>query len=123
MQSPRRREYPRRLNVNGGRREALRSAINAVLTLMLRCATALHIMPLRLAARILEQLMSNFENLLVSGSTERPDCRCGTEMRLIQVRPQGQADVRVFRCDSCGHELQLAVWKEADLPPLEPGAI
>ena len=67
--------------------------------------------------------MSSFENLLVPGSTERPDCRCGTEMRLFQARPQGEAEIRVFKFDSCGHELQLIVWKEAVLARQEPGTI
>lgn len=67
--------------------------------------------------------MSNFENLLVPGSTERPDCRCGTEMRLVKAKPQGDAEIRIFKCDSCGHELQLMVWKESDLPQQEPRTI
>ena len=55
--------------------------------------------------------MPTFENLLVAGSTELPDCRCGAEMRLFEAKPQGDAEVRIFRCDVCRHELQLTVWK------------
>jgi hypothetical protein len=67
--------------------------------------------------------MSNFENLLVPGSTELPDCRCGTEMRLVQAKPLGEAEIRVFKCDKCGHELQLTVWKAMERRAPAPGSI
>lgn len=67
--------------------------------------------------------MSNFENLLVPGSTDLPDCRCGTEMHFVQAKPQGDAEIRIFKCDSCGHELQLTVWTEPQPRILEPGSI
>jgi hypothetical protein len=55
--------------------------------------------------------MSVFENLLMPGSTELPECRCGAEMYLFREKPGEDTDIRVFRCDSCCHEFQLMVWK------------
>jgi hypothetical protein len=54
--------------------------------------------------------MSAFENLLVPGSTELPDCRCGAEMRLVRNKPSGDTEIHIFKCDSCHQELQLMVW-------------
>ena len=54
--------------------------------------------------------MSSFEDLLLPGSIEFPDCRCGTVMRLFAAKPRGNAEIRVFKCESCRHELQLMVW-------------
>ncbi|HEY2827622.1 MAG TPA: hypothetical protein VGJ04_08490 [Pirellulales bacterium] len=55
--------------------------------------------------------MRTFENLLVPGSTELPECMCGTEMQLDKTKPRGDAEVRIFRCASCRHEFQLMVWR------------
>jgi hypothetical protein len=54
--------------------------------------------------------MSAFENLLVPGSTELPDCRCGAEMRRVRNKPSGDTEIHIFKCDSCQQELQLMVW-------------
>ncbi len=67
--------------------------------------------------------MSNFENLPIFGSTELPDCRCGSAMRLSAAKSMGEAEVHCFNCDSCGHELQVAVWRDAIFEPLEKGSI
>jgi hypothetical protein len=55
--------------------------------------------------------MTAFENLLAPGSTDLPDCRCGAEMRLFRVKPCGDTEIRIFRCDTCHHEFQLMVWR------------
>jgi hypothetical protein len=57
--------------------------------------------------------MSGFERLLEPGCTERPACRCGKEMEIARVEqlPDGSdADVRVYRCAACQHEMRLTVW-------------
>jgi hypothetical protein len=61
--------------------------------------------------------MSSLENLLLPGSTDLPDCRCGAEMSLFGAKPAGDAgdtEVRIFRCDACDHELRLMVWRTAE---------
>jgi hypothetical protein len=58
--------------------------------------------------------MSSFENLLVPGSTELPDCRCGAAMRLFEAKPRGDTEIRIFRCEICHHELQLMVLKTVE---------
>ena len=53
--------------------------------------------------------MSGFERLLEPGCTERPACRCGKEMEIARVEqlPDGSdADVRVYRCAACQHEMR-----------------
>ncbi len=60
--------------------------------------------------------MSKIERLLVPGSDERPDCRCGQEMQLFELRfHESRRDVeyRTYRCDACGHRFKLTVWAEA----------
>jgi hypothetical protein len=54
--------------------------------------------------------MPAIENLLVPGSTELPDCKCGAELRLFAVKPCGDTEIRIFKCDTCNHEFQLMVW-------------
>jgi hypothetical protein len=54
--------------------------------------------------------MLTIENLLMPGSTELPDCRCGAEMRFSKVRPCGDTEIRIYRCDNCQHEFQLMAW-------------
>ena len=58
--------------------------------------------------------MLSLENLLVPGSTDLPDCRCGAEMRLFAAKPCDDSEIRVFRCEECYHEFQLMVWKATD---------
>jgi predicted SprT family Zn-dependent metalloprotease len=56
--------------------------------------------------------VSKFERLLVLGSTELPDCRCGSEMKIIKSDAIGSdAEVRTYRCPQCEHELRLTTWK------------
>jgi hypothetical protein len=56
--------------------------------------------------------MSKFERLLEPGSTELPDCRCSAEMHLMAIVPvpNGESEIRIFRCPACGHELRLTAW-------------
>jgi hypothetical protein len=56
--------------------------------------------------------MINFEKLLEPGSTDLPDCRCGEMMSLTTTAATANpvAEVKVFRCDQCHHELRLMVW-------------
>ena len=57
--------------------------------------------------------MSTFERLLEPGCTEVPACRCGADMEIARIErlPQGcDADVRVYRCVACNHEMRLTVW-------------
>ena len=58
--------------------------------------------------------MAAVEDLLVPGSTELPDCKCGAELRLYSIKPSGDTEVRVFRCDTCQHEFQLMVWRSTE---------
>jgi hypothetical protein len=58
--------------------------------------------------------MTAFENLLAPGSTDLPDCRCGVEMHLFKVKPCGDTEIRIFRCDACHHEFQLMAWKATE---------
>jgi len=70
--------------------------------------------------------MAKFERLLVPGSTERPDCQCGAEMRLASSKqsekPSG-TEVRVYECSACGHELQLTVWADGADPVATVGSL
>jgi hypothetical protein len=57
--------------------------------------------------------MSVFERLLEPGCTEAPECRCGAEMEVTSIErfPEGSdADIRVYRCRACNHEMRLTVW-------------
>jgi hypothetical protein len=57
--------------------------------------------------------MSAFERLLEPGCTEGPACRCGKEMEVVSIErlPEGRdADVRVYRCPACHHEMRLTIW-------------
>jgi len=58
--------------------------------------------------------MATLENLLAPGSSELPDCRCGAEMHLFATKPQGDTEIRVFKCDACHCELQLMVWNSIE---------
>jgi hypothetical protein len=57
-------------------------------------------------------IIQKLDRVLVPGSTDVPNCRCSTEMRLIAVVPvQGdESEIRIFRCRDCGHELRLTIW-------------
>ena len=58
--------------------------------------------------------MSKFERLLEVGSTESPDCRCTAEMHLVAIVtpvPDGDTEIRIFRCPNCSHELRLTTWR------------
>jgi hypothetical protein len=59
--------------------------------------------------------MSLFERLLVPGSTELPEYRCGKEMKVAlteRVPDQTDADIRIYNCLACGHEMRLTVWAD-----------
>jgi len=60
-----------------------------------------------------EAIMSKLDRVLVPGSTEVPNCRCGTEMHLIAGVPVegGESEVRIFRYRACSHELRLTIWR------------
>jgi hypothetical protein len=65
--------------------------------------------------------MTKMERLLSPGSTELPDCRCGREMvHASSERCGADAEKRVYRCSSCGHEMRLTVWLE---PALADGGV
>lgn len=56
--------------------------------------------------------MSKFERLLVLGSTELPECRCGSEMQIMKSDAIGsEGEVRTYRCPQCEHELRLSTWR------------
>ena len=64
--------------------------------------------------------MTAIENLLVPGSTELPDCKCGAEFRLFAVKPKGEdTEIRIFKCDVCCHEFQLMVWRSTEHAKIE----
>jgi hypothetical protein len=60
--------------------------------------------------------MSKFENLLVPGSTELPECRCGKEMHLFRAKPSGDTEIRIFKCNTCLNELHLTCWDTSKVP-------
>ena len=55
--------------------------------------------------------VSKFERLLMPESTELPECRCGSEMKIIKSDAIGSdGEVRTYRCPQCDHELRLTMW-------------
>ena len=55
--------------------------------------------------------MSKFERLLMLGSTELPECRCGSEMEIMKLDAIGaDGELRIYRCPQCKHELRLTTW-------------
>jgi hypothetical protein len=58
--------------------------------------------------------MSSYERLLVPGSTELPECRCGEEMQIARDEPSARTDaeIRVYKCPLCQHEMRLTVWSK-----------
>jgi hypothetical protein len=59
--------------------------------------------------------MSLYERLLVPGSTELPECRCGEDMKVARTErlpDQTDAHIRIYNCSVCGHEMRLTVWAD-----------
>jgi hypothetical protein len=59
--------------------------------------------------------MSSFERLLIPGSTELPECRCGKEMRIMRVDDlpdRTDAQIRIYNCPACQHEMRPTVWSQ-----------
>jgi hypothetical protein len=59
--------------------------------------------------------MSSYERLLIPGSTEGPECRCGEEMKVARTERlpnQTDAQIRIYTCPICGHEMRLTVWAD-----------
>lgn len=60
--------------------------------------------------------MQRFEDLLLPGSDERPECRCGASMALAskaKAELSPEAELRTYICEACGHEFKLTVWADA----------
>jgi len=56
--------------------------------------------------------VSKFERPLMSESTELPECRCGSVMKIIKSDAIGSdGEVRTYRCPQCEHELRLTMWE------------
>jgi hypothetical protein len=61
--------------------------------------------------------MSIYERSLEPGSTEMPSCRCGAKMLLSRNQPPDRAadaEIRIYECIRCCHELRLTVWIESE---------
>jgi hypothetical protein len=59
--------------------------------------------------------MSSFECLLAPGCTEGPECRCGEEMKIAGVDElvnHIDAQIRIYKCPSCQHEMRFTVWMD-----------
>ena len=55
--------------------------------------------------------MSKFERLVMPGSTELRECRCGSEMKIMKSVPiESEGELRTYRCTQCEHELRLMAW-------------
>jgi hypothetical protein len=57
--------------------------------------------------------MSSFERLLAPDCTEGPECRCGKEMHIAgvdEVSDRTDAQIRIYKCSTCQHEMRLTVW-------------
>jgi len=68
--------------------------------------------------RLVVACMSLYERLLAPGSTELPECRCGGEMQATGVDPlpdQTDAQIRIYKCPACQHEMRLTVWVDNQL--------
>ena len=58
--------------------------------------------------------MSDVERFLEPGCAELPVCRCGKDMYIASTRSSPkmpEADIRVFNCSACDHEMHLAIWR------------
>jgi hypothetical protein len=59
--------------------------------------------------------MSSIERLLAPDCTEGPKCRCGEEMTIAGVDAllnSIDAQIRIYKCSSCQHEMRLTVWTD-----------
>jgi hypothetical protein len=59
--------------------------------------------------------MSSIERLLAFDCTDGPECRCGEEMQIagVEILPdRTDAQIRVYRCSTCQHEMRLTVWSQ-----------
>ena len=68
--------------------------------------------------RLVVACMSLYERLLAPGSPELPECRCGGEMQAAGVDPlpdQTDAQIRIYKCPACQHEMRLTVWADDQL--------
>jgi len=55
--------------------------------------------------------MSKFERVLMRDLTALPECRCGSEMKVVKSDRMGSdGEVRTYRCPQCDHELRLTMW-------------
>ena len=57
-------------------------------------------------------LRGAIHGLIATAAVSTPDCRCGQEMQLFELRlPESRRDVefRTFRCEGCGHRLKLTI--------------
>jgi len=44
-----------------------------------------------------------------------PGCLCGAQMTFERTKDSdAETSIQVFRCTSCGHEMQLTVWATAE---------
>ena len=59
-------------------------------------------------------VMSAFERLLVPGSPDLPECRCGNEMQIArdELTDRTDAAIRIYKCPICQHEMRLTVWSK-----------
>ena len=59
--------------------------------------------------------MSLYERLLIPGSIELPECRCGKEMQIVrdeELPERTDAQIRIYNCPACQHEMRLTVWSQ-----------
>ena len=58
--------------------------------------------------------MSLYERLLIPGSTELPECRCGEKMSIVdeQLPERTDAQICIYKCPACQHEMRLTVWSQ-----------
>jgi hypothetical protein len=64
---------------------------------------------------VVSSFMSSLERLLGPSCTEGPECRCGEEMKVArteQLPDKSDAQVRIYNCHVCSHEMHLTVWAD-----------
>ena len=55
------------------------------------------------------------ERLHEPGTTEIPGCVCGAQMDFERTKAaDADTSIKVFRCSTCGHEMQLTVWASVE---------
>ena len=57
-------------------------------------------------------LRGAIHGFIATAAVSTPDCLCGQEMQLFELRlPESRRDVefRTFRCEGCGHRLKLTI--------------